>query len=163
MVTGNMGHEEQEEVLKDGKFCNTGYEDFATWQKLWKILTFQRFQMTSNKWISHISLFTSTDGNMVINTAVCIQTTRSWAWILAFFINTCFIARAVSINDTFRSTIWRKSHISLQAWTWWIASSVSTLREWSTRRWDTWIYWCRRCFCNNFGNKNLMSVRSKID
>lgn len=71
-------------------------------------LTFHN-NLTPIKRISIISGFTLTNWGVFDNCTISIRATRSYTRVIALRVLTRFVHGAISINETFRSTIWRTS------------------------------------------------------
>ena len=63
--------------------------------------------ITSAKRISLVSLVADADGNMISYSAVGIDTAKTRAGILAALVDTSKLLRAVRVDHTFRTTVWR--------------------------------------------------------
>lgn len=91
----------------------------SVWPTWWRVTRvwgnwfwgWRRFWVAISKWITSIARWTSTYWSMVDNAALSTGTTRSWARIVTFLSHTSFISGTFWIYRTFRSTIWRTTHI----------------------------------------------------
>ena len=63
--------------------------------------------VTSAKGISLVSLVAYTNGNMISYSAVGIDTAKTRTWILAALVDASKFLRAVRVDHTFRTTVWR--------------------------------------------------------
>ena len=61
--------------------------------------------VTSAKRITLVSLIAYADRDMISDSAVGIDATKSRTWILTLFVDTCKFLRAVRVDHTFRTTV----------------------------------------------------------
>lgn len=92
-----------------------------------------RYRLTTNKWITSITFYTSANWNVVMNSTIGIQTTRTWTGILTSLTNTSLIARTIGRNNAFGTTIWWCTNVINHTRTGWITVDVATLRIRSAR------------------------------
>ena len=65
------------------------------------------WQPATGEGVTNVSLVTNTDGNVVSNPAVGIDSTESWTGILTLSVDACFVLRTFRVDNTFRSAVWR--------------------------------------------------------
>jgi hypothetical protein len=95
------------------------------------MLTF--FLQTSCKGITSEARVTTTDWVVVHNLTASIKTTSAWTWVHTFLVDTCFVLRTFSANNTFRSATWRCSYIiSLTR------ANCMTIHHTALAEWPTW-------------------------
>lgn len=76
-----------------------------------KIITWRRLYVTSGESITYITIDTSTDGTVIVDIALGIDSARSRTWIRASLPNASFIASALIIGCALWSTIGRRSKV----------------------------------------------------
>jgi hypothetical protein len=123
------------------EFRNGIIFDYFRKQKIKKrFLTFWR--VTSNEWISLVSILTGTDWRMRNDSAICICTTNIWsnAWINAFIILTCLWKITFRTANALRATGRRWTSHCWKTWANWLSiRTFSALRVSTARRRLTWI------------------------
>ena len=85
-----------------------------SWKNGNKSLIITWYGITSGKGITRKSGTALTQGTMISYTAFGIQATCTWAGILTFLINTCFIRRTLCTQNTFRTARRRQTYIVFQ-------------------------------------------------
>jgi hypothetical protein len=71
--------------------------------QIW-FLTYNRYRTTRSIRIASVGFFATTNGNVIRNPTVGIETTCSHAWINATILKTVLVTRAVCVENTFWST-----------------------------------------------------------
>ena len=84
----------------------------ATWRRIAGIYDLWPRWLSGNsvasaEGVSLVSLIADTNGDMVPDSAVGIDATKSRTWILTLFVDTCKFLRAVRVDHTFRTTVGR--------------------------------------------------------
>lgn len=88
--------------------------------------------------ITSVSIRTSTNGSMIYNCTLSRKSTRTWAWVTTFFLNTCFIGWTFLVNDTFGTAVRGRPYVirfarARRAFAYCSAFRVGTARGWITR------------------------------
>ena len=112
------------------------------------------------KWVTNIALVANANRNMISDTAVCIDTTKSWAWVLTFSVHTCFVRWTFWVDYTFWSAIWRWTNHFRKTSTVTSASKVPRwVGIWSTRVGVTWVFHNNWFNCWNYMHwKNWLNI-----
>lgn len=97
-------------------------------------------EQASSERIANVPSGTTANCPVILHGTFCIGSTGAWAWIGAFFANTCLDARTVWINCAFRAAVGRASDVLGQARAGWRVSAASALGIGSARRWDARVY-----------------------
>lgn len=112
------------------QFLNEFYSEyFLTW-----------YNITSTKWITSKSNPTRAHRTMINYGTFSINSARTRTRINTSFALTSSITRTFCIYFTFRSTIWCPSNIIWKARASRSITNYPTLRVWTARWWNTWIF-----------------------
>ena len=65
------------------------------------------FQITTGEWIPNVTLITDTNRNMVSDSAVCINTTKTRTRVLTFPVDAGLVSRTICIDLALRSAVGR--------------------------------------------------------
>lgn len=99
-----------------------------SWRRL-----LDNLELTSYERISCISLWACTNGIVISNLTICIDSTCAWARVNTFLVVASFILRTFCTRHTFRSTSGRCSNVSRNTWTNCLTIDLTTLRVGATR------------------------------
>ena len=77
-------------------------------------LTISWFWTTAIEWVTDVSFIARANGQVVVHFTCCVQTAGAGTRISALFIDASFLARAVRVDHTLRSTVWWGTDIVIQ-------------------------------------------------